>query len=686
MGVEAQTPEDRFREFLASFRTDSGEYKYRRRIAQMSLMGKKSVVVDFDDLLSYDQEFARMLVERPDEYLNHANRAVLEQLRYEDPFYADEVKTVYARFKGLPQRVSIRDISSRHIRKLVMFDGIVVRATPIKPLLTRAVYVCKDCGAIYEKTPSGRFGVTPTPPLVCRSCGKRGRLEFDEESSSFIDFQEIRVQERPEDLPPGQLPRSIDVLLFEDLVDSARPGDRVSITGVVRVLEESGVRRGRPKGFELLIEANYVDVAGREADVVTISPEEEQQILELAKQSDIHKKIIASIAPSIYGHEVIKEAVMYLLFGGVPKNLPDGVTIRGDINVLLVGDPGTAKSQLLQYVARIAPRGLYTSGRGTTAAGLTAAVVRDRMGGMALEAGALVLADKGICAIDEFDKMRPEDRVAIHEAMEQQTVSVAKGGIVATLNARAAILAAANPALGRYDAHRTISENINLPSTILSRFDLIFIMRDEPEREEDKRMTRHILSLHRGEEGLPEPPIPPELLRKYISYAKQINPKLTKEAMEKLESFYLEMRRASEHADSPIAITPRQLESLVRLAEARARAALRDVVLAEDAEAAIEIMKESLRQVGIDVTTGKADIDVIMTGKPKSLRDKLSIVLTTLVGMEKESPIGMVAVEELYERLKTEYDFPREDFNRLLKQLLREGTIYEPREGFVKKT
>ncbi|MEM2466427.1 MAG: minichromosome maintenance protein MCM, partial [Candidatus Bathyarchaeia archaeon] len=378
-----------------------------------------------------------------------------------------------------------------------------------------------------------------------------------------------------------------------------------------------------------------------------------------------------------------KEAIMYLLFGGVPKTLPD-ISIRGELNILLVGDPGTAKSQLLQYVARVAPRGLYTSGRGTTAAGLTAAVIREKGGGMSLEAGALVLADKGIACIDEIDKMRPEDRVAIHEAMEQHTVSVAKGGIVATLNARTAILAAANPALGRYEQRRTIAENISLPVTILSRFDLIFVLRDVPNKEIDGKMSEHILEIHRKGLSPVGPPIPLELLRKYISYAKTIKPVLTSEALQRLKDFYLAMRSASELEGSPIAITARQLESLIRLAEARARAALRTEVLTEDAEAAINIMKRSLEEVGIDLSSYKFDIDLIMTGKPKSLRDKLQVLLSVLTEMEKE--IGIVDQNALINKLETEYKIPRIEAERLINQLLREGTIYEPKEGYLKKT
>jgi replicative DNA helicase Mcm len=315
---------------------------------------------------------------------------------------------------------------------------------------------------------------------------------------------------------------------------------------------------------------------------------------------------------------------------------------------------------------------------------LTAAVIREKGGGMSLEAGALVLADKGIACIDEMDKMRPEDRVAIHEAMEQHTVSVAKGGIVATLNARTAILAAANPALGRYEPHRTVAENISLPVTILSRFDLIFVLRDVPNKESDSKMSEHILEIHRKGLSPVEPPIPLDLLRKYVSYAKGIKPVLTKDALDRLKDFYLAMRSASETEGSPVAITARQLESLVRTSEARARAALRKEVSAEDAEAAISIMKKSLEQVGIDLSSYKIDIDIIMTGKPKSVRDKLQTVLSTLMELEKQT--GIVERAVVLSELETKYNIPRAEADRLLGQLLREGTIYEPREGYLKKT
>jgi replicative DNA helicase Mcm len=649
----------------------------------MSVAGKTSLIIDFEDLLSFDQNLAEELLTRPEEYLKHASNAAYAQLQIEDPEFAEKIRTIDARIVRLLESAPRRRLGSTLIGNLVMVEGIVVRSSPVRPMVMQGAFKCKRCGTIMPVTQTGQF---LKAPFACSSpeCQSKGPFDFVQEESTFIDSQDLRIQERPEDLPPGQLPRTLNVkLVGSEIVDVARPGDHVAIVGIVRAVAPTLPGVGKLRTFTLHIDANSIEVLGKEPETALPSPEEEEKILELAKDPWIHRKIMSSIAPSIYGYDHIKEAIMYLLFGGVGKILPD-ITIRGEMNALLVGDPGTAKSQLLQYVARVAPRGLYTSGRGTTAAGLTAAVIREKGGGMSLEAGALVLADKGIACIDEMDKMRPEDRVAIHEAMEQHTVSVAKGGIVATLNARTAILAAANPALGRYEPHRTVAENISLPITILSRFDLIFVLRDVPNKETDGKMSEHILELHRRSLSPMEPAIPLDLLRKYVSYAKGIRPVLTNDALKRLNDFYLAMRSASETEGSPVAITARQLESLVRTAEARARAALRKEVLAEDAEASVAIMKRSLEEVGIDLSSYKIDIDIIMTGKPKSVRDKLQTVLSVLMEMEKVT--GLVEKEALLTELETEHKMPRGEAERLIGQLLREGTIYSPREDYLKKT
>ena len=669
-------PQQSFEDFLK-------QDKYRERISQMVVTNSNSLVVDFEDLLVFDIKLAERLKEKPDEYLNHANRAAYSQLEIEDSEYASKLEEAILRFRNLPEATQLRLLGAANIGKLVMVEGIIVRASPVQPQVLRAAFKCKRCETTSYIDQSGPF---LKAPLRCENptCQSKGTFEFLQEGSTFIDYQQIRIQERPEDLPPGQLPRTLNVkLISRDLVDKARPGDHIAVIGIVRAVAPVLPTPGKLRVFRLHVDANFIDVESKGPETALISPEEEKEILELSQDPWIHRNIIRSIAPSIYGYETIKEAITYLIFGGVPKHLAD-ISIRGELNVLLVGDPGTAKSQLLQYVSAIAPRGLYTSGRGTTAAGLTAAVLRERGGGMTLEAGALVLADKGVACIDEIDKMRPEDRVAIHEVMEQHTVSVAKGGIVATLNARTAILAAANPSLGRYDAYKTVTENINLPITILSRFDLIFVLKDTPQKELDEKMSTHILEIHRRGAAPVETPIPSDLLRKYISYAKNVEPTLSEGAIQRLKEFYLEMRAVTEKIEgSPIAITARQLESLVRLTEARARIALRKEVTVEDAEAAIAIMNKSLEEVGIDMSTQMRDIDIIMIGKPKSMQDKLRRILDEIVAMSKET--GMVEKKLLVETLFNKYKIEISESQKLIGRLIREGTIYERRPGFLSK-
>jgi replicative DNA helicase Mcm len=674
--TELVDPQERFLDFFK-------KEKYRQRISQLAITGKSSVTIDFQELYGFDQALAELLLHKPDETLQHAGNGAYAQLRIEDPEYAEKIEKIIVRIVQLLGKEQLRKLGSKQMTRLVMVEGIVVRATPVRPMVLQAAFKCKRCGTVNRVEQTGQFLKAPTVCLAA-DCGRDGPFEFSQEESTFIDSQDLRLQEKPEDLPPGQLPRTLAVkLVGDEIVDVARPGDHVSIVGVVRAFAPSLMGMGKLRTFILQLDANSIEVLGKEPESTPPSPQEEAKILELSRDPWVHRKIMSSIAPSIFGLEHIKEAIMYLLFGGVSKSLPD-VNIRGEMNALLIGDPGTAKSQLLQYVSRIAPRGLYTSGRGTTAAGLTAAVVREKGGSMSLEAGALVLADKGIACIDEMDKMRPEDRVAIHEAMEQHTVSVAKGGIVATLNARTAVLAAANPSLGRYEPNRTVAENISLPVTILSRFDLIFVLRDVPNKESDSKMSEHILEIHRRGLSPVEAQIDTELLRKYVGYAKGIKPTLGNDALKRLKEFYLAMRNASETEGSPVAITARQLESLVRVAEARARVALRKEVTAEDAEAAIAIMKKSLEEVGIDLSSFKVDIDIIMTGRSKSVRDRLSIILSTLMDMEKQT--GIVEKDALVSELENKHKIPRNEVERMISQLLREGTIYEPREGCLKKT
>src|SRR6058998_3190773 len=418
-------PEDAFQDFFRSYPVDE-ESKYRKRLAQIAVSEGRSLVVDFEDLISFDPDLARKLVTKPDEYLRYAESAAISQMKVEDPEYAEQVGRLFVRFRRLPEKKALRRIGAEHLNQMVLVDGIIVRVTQVKPMIVKAKFQCRKCLEIIAEEQEGDLMSGPAG-AICPMCKQRSAFKLLEDESVFKNTQEARIQERPEDLPPGQLPRYMDVRLEVDMVDFARPGDRVGITALVRAQREYYGEKGKLRTFTLYFDANYMDVIGKETEVVEITPEDEKKILEAAADPWIHRNLVSSLAPSIYGYDDIKEGVLYLLFGGVPKHMPDGINIRGDSNTLIIGDPGTAKSQLLQYVSRIAPRGLYTSGRGTTAAGLTAAVLREKTGGMVLEAGAMVLADKGVACLHPDSQVLIEGvPTSVAELFDSNTASAAR--------------------------------------------------------------------------------------------------------------------------------------------------------------------------------------------------------------------------------------------------------------------
>ena len=680
--MDIQDLRERLIDFFKNYRDpETKRYKYRERIREMIIEGRRSLIIDFSDLISYDDRIAEMVIENPENIISIFSEAIAEVVTLENPRYIERIKKFIPRFRALPTVTELRALKSSHIGKLVMIDGIVIKATPPKQRISKAKFIHLDPECSQEFEVEIQSDVVEKP-VYCPLCGKGGQFRLIPSKSTYIDYQKIVVQEKPEEVPSGQLPRSIEIVLEEELVDIARPGDRVSVVGIVKLTNTFRGRRSSKAIYDLYIEANNIEVSQRYLEEVEITPEDEEKIRQLARDPLIRRKIISSIAPSIYGYWDVKEAIALLLFGGVPKIASDGMKIRGDIHVLLIGDPGTAKSQILQYVAGVAPRAIYTTGKGSTAAGLTAAVTRDKATGeYYLEAGALVIADGGVACIDEIDKMRNEDRTVIHEAMEQQTISIAKAGIVARLNARTSILAAGNPKYGRYISTRSITDNVNLPVTILSRFDLIFILRDIPSTERDKSLAEHITSVHKDFEFI-KPEIDPDLLRKYIAYArKYIKPKLTEEAKKMLTNFFVEMRKKSlEKPDAPITITARQLEALIRLAEAHAKMALKNFVTEEDAAEAIRLMKSMLESVGIDVESGVVDIDVIMTGKPKTQREKMTIIEDIIKELEAEE--GCARIKKIVMKAK-EKGIDESFVEKVITQLRREGILYEPSPGCV---
>jgi replicative DNA helicase Mcm len=685
---------DELESFLRAYKDRDGNYKYFDRINNMMASNTTFIVVDYIDLDRNKPELTKLITDTPDDMFDAFNKAVYSILREIHYDYAEEIKDkIKVRIGNYSVQKGLREINADVINKLISVPGMVVRTSEIKPLAKKIAYACLNCNTLNE---AQLKGLALKKPMRCTQCSEK-ELEMDPEHSYFTDFQLVRIQELPEDLPAGQLPHYVEVTVMDDLVDRCRPGDRVLLTGIVRIEQEQSLQV-RTSLFRLRMEGNNIEFLGgilgnkdertvdskdeRTVDRIVISREDEKRILALASMPDNYDKLIASFAPHIYGHEVIKESILLLIVGSVTKKLADGSNRRGDINIFLVGDPGTAKSEMLKFAAKIAPRGLYTSGRGTTAAGLTAAVIRDKSGIMMLEAGAVVLGDQGLVCIDEFDKIKSEDRSALHEVMEQQTCSVAKGGIVATLNARTSILSAANPKYGKYDPFRNITENVEpLPIPLLTRFDIIHVIRDSADTERDNRIASHILEIHRDIEHAAQSAIEIDLFRKYLAYAKQIEPKLTPEAIDILRKYYLQMRNVD--SEGMITATPRQLEGLVRLATARARLLLKDSVDTEDAERAIYLVSQMLETVGIDVNTGKVDLGVLH-GKPLSETSKLKTFTDVFNGLSGEDKNDVEEKNFIDELVKTG-KFTDDEAKDFIRKAMQNGQIYERRAGFYAK-
>lgn len=685
-----------YEQFFTNFKDDSGKFVYIDQINRMVRDGKRSINIDYNDLVLIDDirdlDLASTLMENPYFMLATGSEALSLHVKNENLDYYKEVlldrNNFYVRYYNTPSRIRIRDIRAAHVDTLKWMDGIVIRTTEIKSIITKAFYTCAEG---HEMEMTFTDGVYFKPDKCTNDTCNAKEFSLDNRRSKLIDWQYVTVQEKPEDLPPGASPKSISCRLTDDIVNAVRPGDRVQMGGLVRTKASKQIKKGQVLTFDTWIDVNYIDSLTKDDDFLNITPEEEKYFIDISNDPKIHERIIGSIAPSIYGHTRIKEAAMLLLFGGVAKNYPDGFSARGQSNILLIGDPGVAKSQMLRYVQSIAPRGIFTSGKGSSAAGLTAAIVRDPdTGEVTLEAGALVLADRGLCLIDEFDKMNENDRSAIHEAMEQHSVSIAKAGIVATLNARTGVFAAANPKHGRYEINRTFNENVNLTAPILSRFDLIFILRDEPEEENDSIIAGHILNLHRfhGNTAAMKPPLEEEELKKYIAYAKKnYHPVLSEEAAELIESFYVSMRSNYGRSSSDtrqgdrVTITARQLEGIIRLSEARARAALRSVVTKTDAQKAIDLVNYSLSQIAIDPETGAQDIDALYSGTTSTKRNKMNIV-AGLIEFLFKSHNGMFKEDILFEEAEKE-GLSKEYVMGIVTSMRRDGLLYEPIPGMI---
>jgi replicative DNA helicase Mcm len=655
---------------------------YRPKIDELLMVypTQKSLFVSYPDLEKFDPDIADALIHQPDLIIKAAEEAI-EQLNISVP--AGKTFAPHVRFQGVPcEETLIEHVSSKNINELVAFKCVVTKRAEVMHRVKVAMYKCTLCDAEFKLFVGKNF----QPPKRCESCKKFALRQVDDEST-FTDIQRAEVQELLERIRGGAPAAHIELLLEDDQVNKVAPGDNIEVIGMLRLKPPIKPRQKQDMIYSRYVEINSVLSLKRDFEEIEINKEDERRLKELARNPNIYDIITKSIAPSIYGHSEVKKALALQLFGGTRgKMMKGGAPIRDDIHVLLIGDPGIAKSRFLLSVSEIAPKSIYVSGKTVSGAGLTVAAEKDELGegGWTLKAGALVLASGGTAQVDEFDKIEDEDRAAMHEAMETQTISVAKAGIVAKFRTKTAILAAANPKYGRFDQTKNLADQFNIPPTLLSRFDLIFPIVDVLDEEKDGKLAEHILSTHMGKDTSPdEVLLDKDLLRKYIAYARRkVFPKLTQPASTKIKEFYVELRRKSKDAGS-VAITPRYLEGLVRLAEANAKIRLNEEVEEEDAEVAISLFNYVMQQIMTDKVTGKLDIDVVM-GKPKSERDKLQKKDTILdIIREHLRKNDTASIDEVVAEAKS-YEIEETEARRILAELLRVGTIYEKGYGQIR--
>ncbi|KAG8643958.1 DNA replication licensing factor MCM4 isoform X2 [Manihot esculenta] len=635
------------------------EGKYMKAIHRVLEIEGEWLDVDAHDVFGYDSDLYTKMVRYPLEVLAIFDIVLMDIVSLINPLFE---KHVQVRIYNLKTSTTMRNLNPSDIEKMVSLKGMIIRCSSIIPEIREAIFRCLVCGYFSDPIVVDRGRINE--PTICmkQECLARNSMTLVHNRCRFADKQIVRLQETPDEIPEGGTPHTVSLLMHDKLVDTGKPGDRVEVTGIYRAMSVrvGSTQRTVKSLFKTYIDCLHIKKTDKsrmlaedpmEVDNGSHRVEEDiqfdeakiNQLKELSRQPDIYDRLTKSLAPNIWELDDVKRGLLCQLFGGNALKLPSGASFRGDINILLVGDPGTSKSQLLQYIHKLSPRGIYTSGRGSSAVGLTAYVSKDpETGETVLESGALVLSDRGICCIDEFDKMSENARSMLHEVMEQQTVSIAKAGIIASLNARTSVLACANPIGSRYNPRLSVIDNIHLPPTLLSRFDLIYLILDKADEQTDRHLAKHIVSLHfENPEIAQQDVLDIATLTAYVSYArKHIHPKLSDEAAEELTRGYVEMRRRGNFPGSTkkvITATPRQIESLIRLSEALARIRLSEWVEKSDVIEAFRLLEVAMQQSATDHSTGTIDMDLITTGVSASerMRRENLVSATRNIIMEK---------------------------------------------------